>query len=346
MIQKIALGADLGWVSQLEALGYSWIDDAGKETDPILQCREMGVNAVRFRIFVDPPKDAFWKKKEDETCMLGYCDAKSVLAVAKRVKELDMDLMLDFHYSDHFADPMLQDVPKAWENDTDEQLEERVYAHTKEVLTLFRENGVIPKWVQVGNEINPGILLPHGSRKTAPKQLVRFLNRGYDAVKEVCPETLVITHVAGLHNESWCMPFWDNFFENGGKTDILGFSYYPYWYEKLDTQFYPDWYESKEDNRKMLRGWLEQYLQKYQKPVLIAEVGGEDTDVEGTYDLICDCVEVLQSLPEKQGLGVFYWEPEVCREILPDHYVLGAARLVGDKTLQYTKALSAYKKYM
>lgn len=347
MTQKIALGADLGWVSQLESLGYSWIDDNGHMTDPIQQCKEMGVNAIRLRIFVNPPESAFWKKNEDETCMLGYCDAESVLEFAKRVKEKSMDLMLDFHYSDHFADPLLQDIPKFWENDSDEELEERVYGHTKDVLELFRKNGIIPKWVQVGNEINPGILLPCGSRKTAPKQLVRFLNRGYDAVKEICQETQVITHIAGVHNAEWCMPFLDNFFANEGKTDILGFSYYPYWYKRLDTPFYPEWYQQpKDDNQRMLREWLEMYQQKYKKPVLIAEVGGEDVDEDGTYELMCDCVDVLESLPDGQGLGVFYWEPEVCREILPDHYPLGAARLVQDKTLQYTKALSAYKKYM
>lgn len=93
-----------------------------KEVEPLAAMKEMGVDAVRFRIFVNPPKDAYWRKDEKTICMLGFCDGQSVLEVSKRVKEAGMKLMLDFHYSDHFADPEYQDIPEEWAQDDAAQL--------------------------------------------------------------------------------------------------------------------------------------------------------------------------------------------------------------------------------
>lgn len=332
MKQDFAFGVDLGWISQLEQMGYVWVDDDGKPIDPIQACKDKGANAARLRIFVNPPKEGFWQKNENELCMLGLCDAQSVLEVSKRVKALGMDLMLGFHYSDHFADPEIQDIPEEWKDDDDSRLTERIYEHTKSVLQLFKENEVYPKWVQIGNEVNFGIMWPHGSLETAPAQLIEYLNAGYDAVKEIMPDCQVITHLAGVHSEDWCVPFLDNFFLHGGKTDIIGFSYYPYWHQ----------FVSKKES---LKEWLTMYWEKYGKPILIAEIGGEDSDEEGTYKQICDAIEAVRELPEAEGLGVFYWEPEVNRSIMPDHYPLGAARVVSEHTLQYTDALNAYGKY-
>lgn len=332
MGSQLALGVDLGWISQLESRGFCWVDEKQQKTDPIRASKEMGADSVRLRVFVNPPREAFWEKKDGSVCMLGFCDAQNVLKTAKRVKEQGMRLMIDFHYSDHFADPFYQDIPQEWASDDDEELTKRVYQHTKDVLELLTENEIYPEWVQVGNEINPGLLLPRGDVKESPGQLVRFLNAGYDAVKECCPECQVITHLAGADDTKWCMPFLDSFFEQGGKTDILGFSYYPYWYQ------------SKSD-KEILAGCLKDYAGKYQKPVMIVEVGGEDTDEEGTCQLLADTIEAVKELPDNQGLGVFYWEPEVCAGILPDHYPLGAAKLLDEHTLQFTKVIPAYKQY-
>ena len=329
-MKKMVYGVDLGWASQLESMGYRWLNENGEETDILAASKELGVNAVRLRVFVNPPESAYWQKRENETCMLGFCDAKNTLDMAKRVKAQGMKLMIDFHYSDHFADPEIQDPPKAWEHDTDEQLIERVAAHTREVLSLFKESGVYPEWVEVGNEINNGIMWPHGNLKKAPEQLVRFLNAGYDAVKEVCPDSQVVTHLAAVCEEELCVPFLDNFFAQNGTTDILGFSYYPYWHK----------IESSKEN---LAGWLKMYSEKYHKPVLIAEVGGPDRDDEGSYKIVKDAIEAMKEMEDQEELCVFYWEPEATSAILPDHYPLGAAKLAGDKRLKYNKALTAYR---
>ncbi len=330
MKDRMVLGADLGWVSQLESRGIRWVDEEGRQIDPLQAVKDMGTNTVRLRVFVNPPKEAFWQKKNGTVCMLGFADAESVLEMAKRVKAMDLQLMIDFHYSDHFADPQYQDVPEAWQNEDGEGLKKKVYEHTKEVLHLLVENGAAPEWVQVGNEINPGILLPHGGLKENPGQLVEFLNMGYDAVKECCPDCKVITHIAGPYKPDWCEPFLDNFFEKGGKTDVFGFSHYPYWFKV-------------EQSAEFLLGYLSRYEQKYHKPVMVCEVGGPENEEEGTYQLLMNTMEALERLPDEKGLGVVYWEPEVASGLLPDKYFMGASRLVNEHTLQFTKALSAYR---
>ncbi len=331
-----AYGVDLGWLSQLEARGIHWVDQEEKEVDPFGAMKEMGADSVRLRIFVNPPKESYWTKKDGTVCMLGFCDAESVLAVSKRVKEAGMRLMLDFHYSDHFADPQYQDIPQEWENEDVEGLTKRVYQHTKDVLQLFVANDVIPEWVQVGNEINPGLLLPVGSCKDHPEQMIAFLNAGYEAVKDVCPGCQVITHISCVNYREYCDPFLETFFHFGGKTDILGFSYYPYWYEKM----IPD---NGEKNADLFYNPLIYYAQVYQKPVMICEVGGPETDEKGTYQLLLNTMEAVRQVPDNMGLGVFYWEPEVGAELLPDKYPLGAAIAVDEHTIRFTGALAAYK---
>ena len=322
---------DLGWVSQLEAMGVFWVDEQDKQVDPLAALKKMGVDSVRLRVFVNPPESGIWKKRENETCMLGFSDAAGVLEMSKRVKENGMKLMIDFHYSDHFADPQFQDIPEAWEKDSDEELAAHVYGHTKEVLTLLTESHIYPEWVQVGNEINPGVLLPKGSVREHPEAMVAFLNAGYEAVKACCPDCQVITHLASgaFYNE--CKAFYDTFFRLGGKTDIIGLSHYPYWYEL----FAP----GKMDD---LADCMSKYVTSYGKPVMVVEVGELETEPDKSYQLLCDTIEAIKSIPGEQETGIFYWEPEVGKNLLPDGYPLGAAVLVGEKKLRFTKAMEAY----
>lgn len=206
MRQNFIYGIDVGWVSQLELQGITWTDKYGNTVEPIQALKEMGATAVRLRVFVNPPESAVWQKPKKqaygrefggEECMLGLCDSQNVLKMAQRVKNLDMDLMIDFHYSDHFADPIYQDIPQEWKALDQNGLKQKVREHTKEVLTLLTEHNIYPDWVQVGNEINSGILLPVGSSSGNPQFLVELLNTGYEAVKECCPDCQVVTHISG-----------------------------------------------------------------------------------------------------------------------------------------------------
>ncbi|MDO4462962.1 MAG: glycosyl hydrolase 53 family protein [Bacillota bacterium] len=329
-------GVDLGWLTQLEATKVSWVDAKGEKVDPLKYMKEMGVNGVRLRVFVNPPEEAYWNKKENERCMLGFCDIESVVRMAKRVKSEGLSLMIDIHYSDHFADPEYQDIPEAWLNEDFEGLKEKVTQHTIDVMTKLGEQGIMPDWVQVGNEINNGILRPVGSFGDNPEQLVELLNAGYDAVKEISPNTKVITHLSGLPILDWLDGFLSTFTKLGGKTDIFGFSYYPYWYRLFKPEY------GKHD-KKVLKEALEHIVSIYRKPVMIVETGEDQNEGKLAQNMLQDIMEVLEELPQTEDKGVFYWEPEVGEELLPDAYSLGACRMIDENTLQFNEALLAYR---
>lgn len=335
-----AYGVDLGWISQLEKQGFYWVDEHDSKIDPILAAKNCGADSVRFRVFVNPPQEAYWTKRDGSTCMLGLCAPNDVLEVSRRVKSLGMRLMIDFHYSDHFADPQYQDTPEEWKKDTVEELEGRVYQHTTDVLGLLKENHIEPEWVQVGNEINTGILLPHGSFNDNTQAMISLLNTGYTAVKDVFPECQVITHLSAAHRPDLIEKFFDTFFNLGGKTDIIGLSHYPYWFNlyAMNTGGEP-----VEPTAEYLYDLLDRYYKRYLKPIMICEVGEKDSAAEDSYFLVDNTIKALKKLPDDQGVGVFYWEPEVNSAILPDQYPLGAANYLGGKKLQYTKALCAYR---
>ena len=164
--------------------------------------------------------------------------------------------------------------------------------------------------------------------------MVRLLNSGYDAVKACLPECQVITHLAGVTSEIGCDPFLDTFFSLGGKTDILGFSYYPYWDKLTDSDEPARFYNP-----------LITYAERFGKPVMICEVGEDATKEKCSAKVIANTIKAVMQVPDHRGLGVFYWEPEVSGDMLPDGYPLGAARLVKEKTLQLTDAISVYKTF-
>lgn len=336
---RFAYGADLGWVSQLEALGYSWVDERGRRVDPLKAARALGVNAVRLRVFVDPPADSYWQKRPDERCMLGFCDIPRVTQMARRAAGEGLSVFMSIHYSDHFSDPEFQDIPSAWEHDTAERLEERVYAYTADVMNSLKNAGICPEWVQVGNEINSGILLPHGAFPDKNENLVRYMNAGYRAVKDISPESKTVTHLTEFYSLSRLVAFLDSFFALGGQTEILGFSNYPYWWHLLASE------EEKAEGNPADEAFVRQRLtflhERYGKPVMIAETGHDDDRPDECRSLLENEIRALKSLG-RDGIGIFYWEPAVNRAVLPDAYPLGASEMAGDHTLRFTRALSAY----
>lgn len=141
-------------MSQLEAQGVQWVDDNGNTRDALELLKEKGVNAVRLRAFVKPPEDFVWTKPDGTTCILGYTDTQTLLYNAKHAKELGIKIMVVFHYSDHFADPLIQDVPSEWEGASESELEQYVYDYTAYIMTQLAKEGIYPEWVQVGNEVS------------------------------------------------------------------------------------------------------------------------------------------------------------------------------------------------
>lgn len=330
--KELAYGADVGWLSQLENEGYTWQNDKGKTEDVLDILSDHGITSLRLRAYVQPPSTFEWTKNDGTECILGYCDTTGLLYMAERATEKGFDIMVDFHYSDHFADPEYQDVPAQWADADYEELKTYVYDYTYYVMNELAKKGIYPKWVQVGNEINSGILLPYGSSGTNFSQLAGLLCSGYDAVKAVSPESKVVTHLANGQDNAVFRWFFDNFLTTyNGKTDVIGMSYYPYWIGSDFTENIDDLVYNLHD-----------MASRYGKEVMVCEVGGNEADASGSYELLQAAIDAVASVPDGKGTGVFYWEPEANSRILPDGYPLGATEQVSSKVLKFTSAIDAF----
>lgn len=309
-------GADVGWLPQMEATGYKFYDTDGKEKDCLLLLKERGINTLRLRVWVNPANDKG----------SGHCGKKETVEMAQRAQRMGMRLMIDFHYSDSWADPAKQNKPAAWAKHSFPELLQDVYNHTYEVLDTLKSVGIIPEWVQVGNEIPGGMLWPDGSTDNWP-QLAQLLNKGYDAVKTVNPGTKVIIHLDEGNNNQKFRTFFDNATKFGVRYDIIGMSYYPYWIEK-----------SYKTTIGALANNMNDMVSRHGKDVMIVEVGEEDRLTDETYNLLTAVIKAVKAVPGKRGLGVIYWEPEGARNW--SHYALSCWQNDGKPS----PALDAFKK--
>lgn len=330
-----AKGADIGWVTEMEQKGLKFYNASGVETDCFKLMKELGMTAIRLRVWVEPEDG--WNGRDD------------VVAKAKRAKAEGLDLMLDFHYSDSWADPGQQFKPKAWEGKSVADLKKALADHTKEVLNALKTAGVTPKWVQVGNEIRPGMLwdkdaalsgasydieerFVKGSNSTSteviyPKNLANlatFITTGYDAVKSVFSDAIVIVHLDNGYDNSLYTWFFDELKKNGGKWDMIGMSIYPYW-----TMLEHEDYTAEKTIADCIVN-VKKVSDRYNCDVMIVETGMECADDQGKLvsatvlaqgkmlmsRLLKECLENTN----RRCKGVFYWEPE-CR---PSQYQLGA----------------------
>lgn len=308
-------GADVGWLPQMEATGYKFYDQDGKETDCLQLLKDRGINSIRLRVWVNPNDDK----------ASGHCSKEETIIMALRAQKMGMRVMINFHYSDSWADPAKQFKPKAWEKHSFPELLDDVYNHTFDVISSLKKAGVTPEWVQVGNEIPGGMLWPDGSTDNW-KQLGQLLNKGYDAVKAVDQNIKVIVHVDEGNNNAKFRTFFDNATAQKVRYDIIGLSYYPYWIKK-------DYSETIAD----LEFNLNDMVKRYNKDVMIVEVGGEDDKVQNTYELLKATIEAVKKVPNNRGLGVMYWEPQGARSW--SHYALSAWQADGKPS----PALDAFK---
>ncbi|WP_223253638.1 glycosyl hydrolase 53 family protein [Flavobacterium sp. LM5] len=283
-----AKGADVSWLPQMEATGYRFYDTDGKEKDCLQLLKERGMNTIRLRVFVNPSQDK----------TNGHCSKEETVAMALRAQKAKMRIMIDFHYSDTWADPAKQAKPAAWANLSFDALQKKVYEHTFDVLTALKKAGVTPEWVQVGNEIPGGMLWPDGSTNNWA-QLAQLLNKGYEATKAVNAKIKVIVHVDEGNNNEKFRWFFDKATEHKVKYDVIGLSYYPFWIKK-------DYSETIAD----LQNNLNDMASRYQKEVMVVEVGGVDEQVQNTKELLAATIKAVRAVPNNKGLGVLYWEPQ------------------------------------
>lgn len=314
--ENFSKGADISWLPQMEATGFRFYNDEGVAQDCFQILKDHGINTIRLRTWVNP--------SDDKTS--GHCSQEETIAMAVRANEWGMRVMIDFHYSDTWADPSKQAKPAAWAMHTFPELLTDVYDYTYGFMTALVAAGVQAEWVQVGNEIPSGMLYPEGSTSNW-SQLAHLLNKGYEAVKAVSPSAKVVLHVDRGNDNTRFRNWFDNATANNVKYDVIGLSYYPYWLSGS-----PDYTLSIND----LGSNLLDMASRYGKEVMVVEVGGESVKEKNTFDMLIAVQQKVRLVPNHKGLGVIYWEPIGASRW--SHYALSAWKNDGKPS----KALDAF----
>ena len=269
------IGADISWLQSQEDRGTEF-SNGGVKGDALEILRDNGFNYIRLRLFVDPRSELGYSHRE------GYCDLEHTLQMAHRIKQAGMMFLLDFHYSDNWADPQKQIMPQAWQTYSYMEVQEALYNHTREVLEALVKQGTAPDMVQVGNEVSNGMLWPYGSVRHSFEGLCGLLKEGVRAVREVTPEAAIMLPVAlgGQNEES--VRFFEAMNRYGVEYDLIGQSYYPEWHGTL---------EELEFN-------LRDLATRYHKPIIVVEYRDHFKEID----------RIVRSLPEALGRGTFIWE--------------------------------------
>ncbi|HET9824885.1 MAG TPA: glycosyl hydrolase 53 family protein, partial [Chitinophagaceae bacterium] len=269
------IGADISFLPQLEDRGMKFYDK-GTEKDAIEILKDHGFNYIRLRIFNNPAADSGYSPKK------GFCDLEHTKQMAKRIKMKGLKFLLDFHYSDTWADPGKQYKPSAWKGLSFSLLKDSVYEFTKKVIEELKKQGTTPDMVQIGNEINHGMIWPDGHVKHLDS-LADLVKAGTDAVLKVDPSIIILLHIAlgGQNDES--VFFLDNMLSRGVYFDVIGESYYPRWHGTLDD----------------LRNNLTNLANRYSKDVVVVEYSQMKQEVN----------EIVFDLPDNRGKGTMIWEP-------------------------------------
>lgn len=293
------LGSDISSLKKSEDLGGVYRYPDGTPADALQILKDFGLNYARLRVWVDPAD--------------GYHGKDELLVMAQRFKNLDIKLLVDFHYSDNWADPGKQIKPAAWQEYDFEQLKQAVYDHTYDVCNALVAQGTPPDMVQVGNEINSGMLWPDGDYNHFDN-LAALLKEGQRAVKDCSPATLVMLHIAEGGDNDLARWWFDNITRLEVPFDLIGISYYPFWHGSLAE----------------LQTNLNDITARYNKDVIVVETAYAFTDQDkdnypnivdnslavkgypltpaGQRAFMRDVMSVVRAVPNGRGLGVFYWD--------------------------------------
>lgn len=296
------LGADISSLKKSEDFGGIYKYDDGTQADALQILKDNGLNYARLRIWVNPVD--------------GYHNKEEILLMAKRLHDLGIKLLVDFHYSDDWADPGKQHKPEAWKDLDFDGLKQALYDHTFDICNSLVLQGTPPDMIQIGNEINSGILWPDGHTWNPINWdgLAELLTTGHDAVKTCSPETLVMLHIAEGGNNEMARWVFDNLTRRNVPFDVIGLSYYPFWHGTLAE----------------LQNNLTDISTRYDKDVVVAEFAYpftvlEDDNLEnianprmatdgylftpvGQRNMMRDVMSIIRGVPNGRGLGIFYWE--------------------------------------
>jgi arabinogalactan endo-1,4-beta-galactosidase len=293
-------GVDVSSLSRAETRGAVYRDSLGRPGDALVILRAHGVNAVRLRVWVDPADGA------------NRIDA--VVPMARRARDLGLDVVIDLHYSDGWADPGKQVKPAAWRDLSFAALTQAVGAHTRAVCESLRAAGVTPRIVQVGNEINDGLLWPDGRASLSLDRTAALVAAGAAAVRAASPASLVMIHVAATDTIAvrWLL---DGLAARGVRWDVTGLSYYAMWHGDLAH----------------LQRVLDDVATRYGRPVVIVETAAPFTlaNADPQENVVHDPAQIppgmaatpagqaehvegilasLRRVPHDRGWGFFWWE--------------------------------------
>lgn len=269
------VGADISFLPELEARGMKFSDN-GVPGDAIQIMKAHGFNYIRLRIFNEPANPKGYSPGK------GFCDLAHTLAMAKRVKAAGMKFLLDFHYSDYWADPQQQNKPLAWAAEDFPTLKKSLYNWTVQVMTLLKAQGTTPDMVQVGNEINHGMDWPDGEINNLDS-LAQLIYSGVQGVRAVSPSTIIMLHIALGGQNAEARFFVDNMLARKVPFDVIGLSYYP------------KWHGTPED----LKNNMADLASRYKQQVMVAEYSQLKKEVN----------DIAFTAPGKKAIGAFIWEP-------------------------------------
>lgn len=309
-------GFDVSTLLEVERRGGVF-RDGGEAEDALTILKRYGGSWIRLRLWNDPYDGS------GGDYGAGICDLATVLTLARRAKNLGMDWLLDLHYSDFWADPGKQRVPKAWKALNESELEKAVYQYTKDVLCACRAAGTPPGMVQVGNEVTNGLLWPTGQAANR-ETMYRYIMSGVRAVREELPRSRVMIHLDNGGRNDLYRAWFDQYFQYGGECDVIGLSYYPFWQGALQG----------------LAANMSDLAVRYGKDLVIAETSMAFTledyaekerlgdcprkgaaataelcagvpypiTPQGQAEYTADLLRVLRNVPEGHGKGLFWWE--------------------------------------
>lgn len=314
---KFVKGMDLSTLLELERCGAKYYDN-GEERDLLAIMKSYDVDTIRIRLWNDP-----WSET-GESYGAGENDLKTSLEIAKRVTTAGFGVLLNFHYSDFWADPGKQIKPKAWADYGVKELEQAVYDYTLESMRTFLDAGVNITMVQVGNELSNGLLWPEGKVPNYDN-IATFVNAGIRAVRKADATIPVMIHLDNGGNNALYREWFDNFTKRGEDFEIIGLSYYPFWHGSLqmlndNMNDIAERYGKDLVIAEVSMGYTMEDYKNYEKlsdedrkgyatrPALVEKIEYPMTK-QGQYDFMEDFLNRISHIKGGKGKGFFYWEP-------------------------------------
>jgi arabinogalactan endo-1,4-beta-galactosidase len=289
--EKFALGADISGTTALEARGEKLYDKSGNISENTAIMKQCGLNAVRLRVWVNP-RD-------------GFSDAQDVLEMAKRAKYYDMDVMIDFHYSDWWADPGKQTIPGIWQYLSYGEMKDKLGEYTKSVLQLLKDNQIEVKWIQIGNETTHGFLWPMGRAEDNMEHYAGLTEAGYEAAKSVYPNAMCIVHLDGGCDSKRYDFIFDGLKRYGAHWDMIGMSVYPYWDMEAKLT------KSEDETLAKVMENIQHLYKKYGSESMIVETGVDVRKPLEGKKFLEKLIKASKTQTDGHCHGVFYWAPEL-----------------------------------